>query len=218
MDEFDYDNEESTNVPKEAKPTAPLPTTMISTPSKSEVPPLVPLGRRTATPNIIDPRLGVSVPSTSSSPMNRVTINPSALETLQQGIISSKGELSNSVLSDESKKAHMEEDKAFLELLEQIENFQPLIPDEMTDYFLMKAGCSTEDVKIKRLLALLTQKYITDIAQDAYQYAKFRHQSVSGTNTSSLGTKEKKLILTMDDLGSALGDYGIHLRKPPYYR
>jgi transcription initiation factor TFIID subunit 10 len=124
----------------------------------------------------------------------------------------------NSVIMDiheKSKLLELEEDKNMIELLSQLDDFTPIIPDELMDYFMVKSGLDSNDRKIKRLLALITQKYITDIAQDALQYCKLR---TSSSTLSKDKKKDRKLILTVDDLSCAIEDYGIHVRKPPYYR
>jgi transcription initiation factor TFIID subunit 10 len=50
------------------------------------------------------------------------------------------------------------------ETLMMMDEFTPIIPDAVTDYHLAVGGLETDDVRIKRLLALSAQKFITDIA------------------------------------------------------
>jgi transcription initiation factor TFIID subunit 10 len=90
----------------------------------------------------------------------------------------------------------------------------------------------------KRILALATQKFISDIATDSYEYSRIRSSStvynsanpqtraralVAGaagqqTTTSNSGNSSKKVVLTMDDLGSALAEYGLNVSRPDFYR
>ena len=66
-------------------------------------------------------------------------------------------------------------DKTLKEVLDLLEgDFAPIIPDTVTDYYLAKNGFSTADTKIKRILALAAQKFVLDIAQDAYEYSRIR--------------------------------------------
>ncbi|KAK6456326.1 transcription initiation factor TFIID 23-30kDa subunit-domain-containing protein [Scheffersomyces xylosifermentans] len=141
-------------------------------------------------------------------------------------------------------------------------DFAPIIPDAVTDYYLAKNGFETTDVKIKRLLALATQKFVSDITQDAYEYSRIRNssavynsanpqvrakqllqgqqfanqQSITGTgtaaagvdgaseqqqpthSTSNAGNQQGKLVLTMEDLSSALSEYGMNTGRPDFYR
>ncbi|KYQ93859.1 hypothetical protein DLAC_05259 [Tieghemostelium lacteum] len=99
------------------------------------------------------------------------------------------------------------------EFINSMEEFVPTIPDEVITYYLNKTGFSCSDIKIKRLIALATQKFISDIANDSLQYCKIRLQGSSREKTR----KDKALVLTMDDLSLALKEYGINIRKPDYY-
>lgn len=150
-------------------------------------------------------------------------------------------------------------DKTLLEMLDLMKgDFAPIIPDAVTDYYLAKNGFETADVRVKRLLALATQKFISDIAQDAYEYSRIRssstvynssnpqtrakqllqgqqyaNQQSSGNNGSlegardqqqplihatSAGNQQGKIVLTMEDLSSALSEYGVNTKRPDFYR
>lgn len=148
-------------------------------------------------------------------------------------------------------------DKTLLEFLNSMDQYAPIIPDAVTDYYLAKSGFESSDLRIKRLLALATQKFISDIASDAYQYSRIRSASSvssssnpqarakalmagmagptananasSGPNATGQPTpattgggmsssNQGKLVLTMEDLGSALAEYGLNVRRPDFYR
>ncbi|KAI8056795.1 transcription initiation factor TFIID 23-30kDa subunit-domain-containing protein [Syncephalis plumigaleata] len=102
-------------------------------------------------------------------------------------------------------------DRTLAETLLLMDNCRPIIPDAVTDYYLSRAGLDCQDVRIKRLLALAAQKFISDVATDAYQYCKIRQQS------SRDKRKDRRTVLTMEDLSSALNEHGINVRKPEYY-
>lgn len=164
-------------------------------------------------------------------------------------------------------------DKTLNELLDLLDDpdFTPIIPDAVTDYYLSKSGLALapnneESIKIKRLLALATQKFISDIATDAYEYSRIRSNSAvyasnniqvrsrallmatmakargtannggadvagddgdSGDTANNLGNNlnpngasqnKEKVTLTMDDLSSALDEYGLNINRPQFYR
>jgi len=92
------------------------------------------------------------------------------------------------------------------------------------------------------LLSLAAQKFVSDIAADAYQHARIRtnaaggrarsnqalgpgtsrvrscHRLLHGGDNSPDTLQDKtRTTLTMDDLSAALSDYGINARKPEFY-
>lgn len=149
-------------------------------------------------------------------------------------------------------------DKTLEEMLQLMTgDFLPIIPDAVTDYYLARNGFETVDVRVKRLLALATQKFISDIAQDAYEYSRIRsssavynssnpqvrakqllqgqqfaNQQSAGASGSvdnvpeqlqpqlhfNAGHHQGKIVLTMEDLSNALGEYGVNASKPAFYR
>jgi len=133
-------------------------------------------------------------------------------------------------------------DRTLAEFMLMLDDYEPLIPNEVTDYYLQRVGFESEDVRLKRLLSLAAQKFVSDIAADAFQYARLRTNASGGpgrpkaaeknaatggagagggpgtAGASSSSAKDKtKTVLTMDDLSSALGEYGINARKPEFF-
>ncbi|SCU89659.1 LAFA_0E19834g1_1 [Lachancea sp. 'fantastica'] len=134
-------------------------------------------------------------------------------------------------------------DKTLNEILDMMEDNPPIIPDAVIDYYLMKNGFDCADVRVKRLLALATQKFVSDIATDAYEYSRIRsaitvHNSNNGQARARqliLGqqqpgqltqqqqqqnekTKANKVVLTVNDLSSAVSEYGLNVARPDFYR
>ncbi|XP_046558755.1 transcription initiation factor TFIID subunit 10-like [Haliotis rubra] len=95
----------------------------------------------------------------------------------------------------------------------QLEDYAPTIPDSVTGFYLGRAGFEASDPRIIRLISLAAQKFISDIANDALQHCKMR---ASGQSSKKQG-KDKKHILTMEDLTPALSEYGINVKKPCYF-
>lgn len=72
--------------------------------------------------------------------------------------------------------------------------------------------------RLVRLIALASQKFLSDIANDALQHCKMRTSSqITQSSKNQKGPKEKKYVMTMEDLVPALQEYGITARKPHYY-
>ncbi|KAF5361788.1 hypothetical protein D9756_002532 [Leucocoprinus leucothites] len=115
-------------------------------------------------------------------------------------------------------------DRTLAEFMLMLDDYEPLIPNEVTDYYLQRVGFECEDLRLKRLLALAAQKFVSDIASDAYQHARIRTNAAGGrarVNQPFSGAghvKDKtRTTLTMEDLSAALAEYGINSRKPEYY-
>ncbi|OBA23215.1 transcription initiation factor IID, TAF10 subunit [Metschnikowia bicuspidata var. bicuspidata NRRL YB-4993] len=85
-------------------------------------------------------------------------------------------------------------DKTLQEMLELVAgDFAPIIPDAVTDYYLSKNGFESADVRVKRILALATQKFISDIAQDAYEFSRIRSSSAV-YNSANPQLRAKQLL------------------------
>ena len=137
----------------------------------------------------------------------------------------------------------------------------------MTNYYLTVAGLPPPpqtSPHLARLLALATQKFIADIAADAYQYSRIRSSNTTsnnpmgglgaaanfGTSTAPQATaaaggaagkegqgkglnlgvqrpgyggggqggSQGRTVLTMEDLGMAVGEYGVNVKRGEFYR
>ncbi|RKP00486.1 hypothetical protein CXG81DRAFT_4777, partial [Caulochytrium protostelioides] len=103
------------------------------------------------------------------------------------------------------------------ELLLMMDDFHAIIPDSVTDYYMAKSGVACDDVRLKRLLALAAQKFVADVATDALHYSKLRQQiPIVGPKKSAV-PKDKRLVMTMEDLSAALAERGINIKKPDYF-
>lgn len=156
-------------------------------------------------------------------------------------------------------------DTSLREFMGKMDDYAPLIPDAVTDYYLTLAGLPPPpetDRRLARLLALATQKFIADIAADAYQYSRIRSTNTTSNNPMTglggaagfgmnmqgggegegggKGKKDQKAaplggpragyggggagggqgrtVLTMEDLGMAVGEYGVNVKRGEFYR
>ncbi|KAK4618223.1 Transcription initiation factor TFIID subunit 10 [Fulvia fulva] len=157
-------------------------------------------------------------------------------------------------------------DTSLREFLGKMDDYAPLIPDAVSDYYFTLAGLPPPpetDRRLARLLALSTQKFIADIAADAYQYSRIRSTNTTSNNPMTGlggaagfgmnlpqgsegegGGKGKKdagkaaplggpragygggggaggqgrTVLTMEDLGMAVGEYGVNVKRGEFYR
>ncbi|KAF2771439.1 transcription initiation factor IID, TAF10 subunit, partial [Teratosphaeria nubilosa] len=158
-------------------------------------------------------------------------------------------------------------DASLREFLSKMDDYAPIIPDAVTDYYLTVAGLPPPpetDRRLARLLALATQKFIADIAADAYQYSRIRSTNTTSNNpltglggaaafgvgggggeegAGKKGGKDSgkgaplggpragfggggggqqggqgRTVLTMEDLGMAVGEYGVNVKRGEFYR
>lgn len=98
------------------------------------------------------------------------------------------------------------------DLVSQLEDYTPTIPDAVAQHFLSSSGFQTDDPRIVRIMSIAAQKFVADIANDALQHCKMR-----GAGQTNKKNKHRKYVLTNDDLAQAMSDQGITLKKPPYY-
>ncbi|EDW04245.1 transcription initiation factor TFIID subunit 10 [Drosophila grimshawi] len=108
------------------------------------------------------------------------------------------------------------------ELLGQLEDYTPTVPDALTMRILHSSGFASVDPRIVRIISVSAQKFISDIANDALQHCKTRttniqHSSGHSSNKDKKNPKDRKYTLAMEDLVPALADHGITMRKPQYF-
>lgn len=63
-----------------------------------------------------------------------------------------------------------------------------------------------------RLVSLMSQKFINDVAADSMQHTKVRVASSKAKKAA-----DKKLVATVQDVSAALTDAGVNVAKPAYY-
>ncbi|CAK7354058.1 unnamed protein product [Dovyalis caffra] len=103
----------------------------------------------------------------------------------------------------QSSEARHDDDAALTEFLASLMDYTPTIPDELVEHYLAKSGFQCPDVRLVRLVAVATQKFVAEVATDALQQCKARQASVVKDKRDKQ-QKEKRLILTMEDLSKAL--------------
>ncbi|KAI9636928.1 transcription initiation factor TFIID 23-30kDa subunit-domain-containing protein [Dioszegia hungarica] len=107
-------------------------------------------------------------------------------------------------------------DRSLAEFLVMLDGYKPLIPEEVTEYYLQRAGFDCSDPRLKRLLSLSTQKFISDLSRDAFHFAKLRVNGAGAGRGRPAAADRNRVVLTMDDLSLALGEHGVNVKKPDY--
>ncbi|KAH0894806.1 hypothetical protein HID58_057235 [Brassica napus] len=128
----------------------------------------------------------------------------------------------------QSGEAKHEDDAVLTEFLGSLMDYTPTIPDDLVEHYLAKSGFQCPDVRLIRLVAVATQKFVADVASDALQHCKARPAPVVKDKKQQ---KDKRLILTMEDLSKALREvsassggfdphlsiYGVNVKHPEYF-
>ncbi|CAN7999674.1 unnamed protein product [Ixodes hexagonus] len=130
----------------------------------------------------------------------------------QESGASSPGEPSNSSGGGGAGGRGSPSGQSLSELLVQLEDYAPTLPDAVTAHYLNTAGFEASDPRVVRLVSLAAQKFLSDITNDALQHCKMR-----GAGQSKKASKDKRYTLTMEDLSPALHEYGINVKKPHYF-
>ncbi|WOG82271.1 hypothetical protein DCAR_0101434 [Daucus carota subsp. sativus] len=109
-----------------------------------------------------------------------------------------------------------DDDAALSNFLASLLDYTPTIPDELAEHYLAKGGFQCPDVRLVRLVAVATQKFIADVASDALQHCKARQAAVVKDKRDKL-QKDKRLTLAMEDLSKALQEYGVNVKHQEYF-
>ncbi|GMY10822.1 transcription initiation factor TFIID subunit 10-like isoform X2 [Fagus crenata] len=64
-----------------------------------------------------------------------------------------------------------EDDAALSDFLASLMDYTPTIPDELVEHYLAKSGFQCPDVRLIRLVAVATQKFVAEVASDSLLYA-----------------------------------------------
>ncbi|KAI9585974.1 transcription initiation factor TFIID subunit 10b [Glossina fuscipes] len=119
--------------------------------------------------------------------------------------------------SQQSQQTQQQETTQLSDFILQLEDYIPTVPDAVTAFYLNSAGFESSDPRIVRLISVATQKFISDVANDALQNCKTRTSNQNGPIKGPKMNKERKYTMTMEDLAPALADYGVTVRKAQYF-
>ncbi|KAH7830775.1 Transcription initiation factor TFIID subunit 10 [Monocercomonoides exilis] len=103
-------------------------------------------------------------------------------------------------------------DVKFEEFYNSLNDNPTIFPDELVDAQLKATGFQCPDIRVKRLIALATEKFLSDVLSDAYQLSKI--QPLQKKNKKG---ESRPGVLTLSDLSLALAEHGIEVDKPEYY-
>jgi transcription initiation factor TFIID subunit 10 len=105
-------------------------------------------------------------------------------------------------------------EEEFNDFKKKLEDYLPIIPDSVMEFYMQKAGITSSDKNVKKVVSLLSHKFISDVVSTSLQYHKI-HQKAAQKDKRF--TREKKVTLQVNDLEKALDDVGINISRPNYY-
>ncbi|KAG2249796.1 hypothetical protein Bca52824_089424 [Brassica carinata] len=111
----------------------------------------------------------------------------------------------------QSGEAKHEDDAALTEFLASLMDYTPTIPDDLVEHYLAKSGFQCPDNKAS---CCGYTKFVADVASDALQHCRARPAPVVKDKKQQ---KDKRLVLTMEDLSKALREYGVNVKHPEYF-
>ncbi|KAK3321347.1 TAF10-like protein [Cercophora scortea] len=207
---------------------------------------------------------GAQLPNGTSAPSNSADAAPNNAAPAAGAVVSAAVAASATVPPVPSlpdSKLPTRKDTSLKEFLNKMDDYAPIIPDAVTNYYMTRAGLPPPpqtDQRLARLLALATQKFVADIAADAYQYSRIRASNTNANNPmGSLGAaagfpipgqpngqpgnkdvgrggplgiqrpgyggggqggSQNRTVLTMEDLGMAVGEFGVNVKRSEFYR
>lgn len=115
-----------------------------------------------------------------------------------------------------SSEGRPDDDSALSDFLASLIDYNPTIPDELVEHYLARSGFQCPDVRLTRLVAVATQKFVAEVAGDALQHCKARQATIP-KDKRDRQQKDKRLVLTMEDLSKALQEHGVNLRHQEYF-
>jgi len=109
-------------------------------------------------------------------------------------------------------------EKELAKLFGELDEFAPTIPDALTQHHLKISGVRDADVRVTRLVSLAAQKIISQIVTDARICAQQRlEMQAKDKRERGFDPKDRRVVMTLEDLMAALTDYGLGIRKPAYF-
>jgi hypothetical protein len=82
---------------------------------------------------------------------------------------------------------------------------------------MRRNGSECRDLPTLRLVSLATQKFMSEVLEEAHNIYKTRREALVTHQKAEGFSKEKRVVLTTEDLTDALNRVGIRTSAAPYY-
>ncbi|KAL4448144.1 hypothetical protein ABPG75_005363 [Micractinium tetrahymenae] len=103
------------------------------------------------------------------------------------------------------------------ELLDELEDYAPAVPDELTQHALRQSGYDCKDVRTVRLISVAAQRFLAQVLEEAHNVHKLRQMAPAAKlKEAGYDPKDKRELLTTEDLVKACEEYGVKVARAPY--
>ncbi|POW17981.1 hypothetical protein PSTT_00021 [Puccinia striiformis] len=156
---------------------------------------------------------GFNLASNTINPVSNTVILPNGSAVPIQGTpANTKTPLSNA-MSAKDQEIH-QKDQELAQFLLKMEEYKPVIPDEVAAYYLQRVGFECTDIKLCETR--------TGQAPGGRQGPLAPNSNSAGLASgapNNPGTRKDRTrtVLTQEDLAQALAEYGINASRAPYY-
>jgi transcription initiation factor TFIID subunit 10 len=101
--------------------------------------------------------------------------------------------------------------KELVNFLKDTEDYMPTIPLPVVYSIARSTGLNVTDPIMAKMMAIVAQKFISDIALDSLEHWRMRTSLLKGK------AKNSKCTLTMHDLQKAMEKRGTSVQQAPYF-
>ncbi|XP_073221744.1 transcription initiation factor TFIID subunit 10 isoform X3 [Cicer arietinum] len=120
-----------------------------------------------------------------------------------------------------SSEGRTDDDSALSDFLASLIDYTPTIPDELVEHYLAKSGFQCPDVRLWDQIGSCCHSEICcrncrRCSPVNCRHSKARQASIP-KDKRDRQQKDKRLVLTMEDLSKALREYGVNLRHQEYF-
>ncbi|KDD72778.1 hypothetical protein H632_c2912p0, partial [Helicosporidium sp. ATCC 50920] len=92
------------------------------------------------------------------------------------------------------------------------------VPDELTRAILKTSGFCCEDIRTLRLVSVAAQHFVAAVLDEAINLGKRRRMApAQHLRNEGHNPRDRRQILSSEDLGEALQEYGVAAQPAPFY-
>lgn len=122
--------------------------------------------------------------------------------------ITTESDIENKVHTN-TKLLNLASSKPLSDFLQGLDEYSPTFPEPVVKFYLENSGVTVRDERIVKVIAMATDKLLSEIIYDSKQLSLIKQNHV----TNKKRRQEMADTLELTDLESSLAQYGIFLKK-----